>query len=509
MKLIRLLCHRMTFVILCMLLQLALLGSMLIIFREDFVYFYAFSVVVSAAIVLYIINDRANPAYKIAWIIPILLFPVFGGALYLVFSHSGLSRREKKQMAKSLFRTSTLVIDPDAMDKLQETSATAAAQSRYLQNYAFCPPCRHTETEYLSSGETMFAQIKAAMESAEKYIFLDYFIIEPGIMWNDVLDILKRKAAQGVDCRVIYDDMGCMFTLPPKYYRTLEREGIRCRVFNPFRPVLDSRFNNRSHRKILSVDGRIAFTGGINLADEYINEKERFGHWKDTAVMLRGDAAWYMTANYLCMWDHLDGKRHDFAPFQPALPSEDCLNSPGFVQPYADNPLDDEPVGENVYINLLYKAKRYVYITTPYLVIDNEMMTALCSAAKSGVDVRLITPHIPDKWYVHAVTRHTYPQLVESGVRIFEYTPGFIHAKSFVVDDEYAVIGTINLDYRSLYLHFENAVWMYCTKAVGQMQEDFLKTQTVSQEITQEQCRAVPFYRRLGRSVLSVFSPLL
>lgn len=335
---------------------------------------------------------------------------------------------------------------------------------------------------------------------------MEYFIIQEGKMWNTILDILKEKAAQGVDIRVIYDDMGCIMTLPNGYNKKLESYGIKCSVFNPFVPILSSKFNTRDHRKICVIDGNVGFTGGINLADEYINAYEKHGHWKDTSVMLKGEGVFALTAMFLSMWDYLHGEKEDYSKYYP---TEWDTSAPGYVQPFTDNPLDDEAVGETVYLNLINKAKHYVYITTPYLILDSEMITALSIAAKSGVDVRIITPHIADKWYVHAVSRAHYEILTEAGVKIYEYTPGFIHAKTFVVDDDYAVVGTINLDYRSLYLHFECAAWMYQTDSVAAVKEDFFKTQQLSQEITLEECRKVSFARKLGRSVLRVFAPLM
>ena len=328
-------------------------------------------------------------------------------------------------------------------------------------------------------------------------------------MWDTILEILKEKVKQGVEVRVIYDDMGCIMTLPYRYDRKLEALGIQCCVFNPFIPVLTSRLNNRDHRKICVIDGHTGFTGGINLADEYINAYEKHGHWKDTAVLLRGEAVWNLTVMFLSMWDYIHGINEDFAPYKPSVHLTEQVESDGYVQPYSDNPLDGESVGETVYLNLINRAKRYVYINTPYLILDNEMATALRMAAKSGVDVRIVTPHIPDKWYVHAVTRAYYQMLLESGVRIYEYTPGFVHAKTFVVDDEYATVGTVNLDYRSLYLHFECGVLLYRSSSVAAVKEDYLKTLEVCQDVTLEECRRVPLIRQLGRAVLRVFAPLM
>ncbi len=509
-KLFRLLFHRLVFAGAALLLQMAILLVLLLRFSEYFVYFYGISVVVSIAIVLYIINNRSNPAYKIAWIIPIVLAPVFGGALYLLFGGNKLSRREQRRMQEMEENFSNIpFLTPSLRGELEALSPDALNQSEYIRRVAGGPPYRNTQVEYLPLGEVKFSRMLEELEKAEHFIFLEYFIIQEGKMWDPILEILARKAKAGLDVRVMYDDIGCMLTLPAHYKRTLEEKGIRCCVFNPFVPVLTSRLNNRDHRKICVIDGHTGFTGGINLADEYINAYPKHGHWKDTAVLLRGDAVASLTLMFLTLWDFSTGTKENYAPFMPRVHCPQAVESDGFVQPYTDSPLDGEAVGETVYMNLINKAKRYVYITTPYLIISNEMITALCTAAKSGVDVRIITPHIADKWYVHVLTRAYYEVLIEAGVRIFEYTPGFIHAKTFTVDGEYGVVGTINLDFRSLYLHFECAVWMYRCRCIGEMAEDFRKTQEISQEVTLAECQQVTPVTRLVRSVLRLFAPLM
>ena len=509
-KLFQLLFHRVVLVGLAILAQLAILLVMLLRFQEYFVYFYAISITVSVAAVLYIINNRSNPAYKIAWIIPILLVPVFGGIFYLMLGGNQVSRKEQRrlmEMGKNFEGIHQISLSRDV--DLKKESADAYNQSEYIRRITGAPPYQNTSVEYLPLGEIKFARMLEELEKAEHYIFLEYFIIQEGRMWDPILEVLERKAKAGLDVRVMYDDLGCMMTLPPHYKRVLEEKGIRCCVFNPFVPVLSSRLNNRDHRKICVIDGHTGFTGGINLADEYINAYPKHGHWKDTAVLLRGDAVWSLTLMFLSLWDYVRGTRDDYALYHPRRYQREPVASDGVVQPYTDSPLDDEAVGETVYLNLINKADRYVYITTPYLIISSEMITALATAAKSGLDVRIITPHVADKWYVHAVTRAYYEVLIEAGVRIYEYTPGFIHAKTFTVDDEYGVVGTINLDFRSLYLHFECAAWMYRCGCIPQMREDFLATQAVSQEVTLEECRGVGLVTRVVRSVLRVFAPLM
>ena len=507
-KILRFITQRVVITALLIVLQALLLFGFIWKLDNYFVYFYAGSVLLSLLITLGIINSKSNPAYKIAWLIPILLFPVFGGLIYLLFGSDRTGRYLRKKLQGIGTEMDNVIGEAHRRSGAEQLPPDAANQSRYISHCAYCPPYQNTTTEYLPLGEVKFERMVEELKKAKHYIFLEYFIIQEGKMWNTILDILRQKAAEGVDVRVIYDDMGCIMILPTGYDRTLEQMGIKCRIFNPFVPILSSRFNTRDHRKICVIDGNVGFTGGINLADEYINAYEKHGHWKDTSILLKGEAVFNLTVMFLSMWDYLDGTigKTDYIRYYPTVWDE---NAKGYVQPFADNPLDDEAVGETVYLNLINKAKRYVYITTPYLILSSEMFTALTSAAKCGVDVRIITPHVPDKWYVHAVSRSHYQPLIEAGVKIYEYTPGFIHAKTFVVDDDYAVVGTINLDYRSLYLHFECAVWMYQTPSVAQVRDDFFKTQQISQEITLEECRSLSFPRRLGRSVLRVFAPLM
>lgn len=490
--------------------QVALFVIMLAGFQEYFVYFYAICIVLSLLVVLYIVNDRSNPGYKIAWIILVLIVPVFGGLFYLLVSGSLMNRRVHKKMHVVEERIKAAAkADKEIIKELSYISEDAANEARYISRYAYSPLHKNTYTEYLPMGEIKFQKLIEELKKAEKFIFMEYFIIEEGIMWNSILEVLKEKASQGVDVRLIYDDMGCIMTLPYGYNRKLEAMGIKCCIFNPFKPVISSILNNRDHRKICVIDGHIGFTGGINLADEYINAYEKHGHWKDAALLIKGPAVWNLTSMFLSMWEYIKGVEEDYDLYKPEEEKLKAINSQGFVQPYCDNPLDNEPVGETVYLNLINKAKRYVYINTPYLIIDNEMVTSLCIAAKSGIDVRIVTPHIEDKWYAHMVTRAYYPVLLESGVKIYEYTPGFIHAKTFVVDDEYGVVGTVNLDYRSLYLHFECGAWLYKTESVLQIKEDYIKTLELCQEISLEECRKISLPVRFLRALLRVFAPLM
>jgi cardiolipin synthase len=356
------------------------------------------------------------------------------------------------------------------------------------------------------------------LEKAKKYIFLEFFIVREGEMFGAILSILERKAREGLEVRLIYDDLGCFFSLPPDFRQTMESKGIKCFVFNPFRPVLASLHNNRNHRKIIAIDGKVAFTGGVNIGDEYINAVNRFGRWKDAAIMLEGDGAWSFALIFLQMWNTSPDKKGDatlrdnYGAFFPrdAHPAVGASGrtGDGFVQPYSDNPVDDENVCEYVYIQIINRARKYVYINTPYLILDDSLLSALTLAAKSGVDVRIITPHRWDKWVVAFTSRSYYRQLISAGVKVYEYTSGFNHGKTFVSDDTVATVGTANLDFRSLYLHFECGVIVYRGESIQAVKEDFLRTVPISHEITLRECSRNVF-QRVFSNVLRIFAPLM
>ena len=506
-KLLYILFHRSVLVGLALLAQIVVLILMVVSFSEHAVGMYWFFIFLSVAASLAIICSRMEPGYKIAWLLLILPFPVLGGVFYLLVGGGSVPRRTKKRMQWMIQKTEQVLREDFKADDLLPLGGDAAGQATYLEQRAHCPAYTNTETEYFPLGDKAFPRMLEELEKAEKYIFLEYFILQPGVFWDSILAILERKAAQGVEVRVIYDDMGCMFTLPRDYNETLSKKGIQCRAFNRFLPVMSLRLNNRDHRKFLIIDGKVGFTGGINLADEYINVRERFGHWKDSAILLEGDAVWSMTVMFLTMWDHVAGWDEDFSFFRPA--AAPVRPWTGYVQPYTDTPLDREAVGQAVYLNMIGKARKYIYITTPYLVIDVATNTALCNAAKSGVDVRIITPHIPDKRYVFEVTRAHYPPLLEAGVRIYEYTPGFIHAKNFVVDDRFATVGTVNLDYRSLFLHFEDGVWLCEAPCIQDIRRDFEETLRVCQRISLRQRKYFNPIIQLYRNILRIFAPLM
>jgi cardiolipin synthase len=486
--------------------QAGVLITMFLLFRSYFAYYYVVCIAITIGVTLHIARSDSNPAYKIAWIIPLMLFPIFGGLFYLVYGKRRPTKRQRENLAEAQkHMTDALSSRGSAAQEMESEKQDAAIQSRYITEYALTPPYRGTRTKYFPLGEDMFEHMVAELECAERFIFMEYFIIREGKMWNTILDILVRKAAQGVDVRLIYDDIGCLFTLPKSYEKQLEAKGIRCCVFNRFNNIFSSSFNNRDHRKICVIDGNVGYTGGINLADEYINNIVKYGHWKDSAIALRGEAVWSLTCMFLSYWELLSGEKDDYSRFVPTK------NAPsgGYIQPYYDTPVDDEQTGENVYMHIIARAKKYVYITTPYLIIGSEMMSNLTSAAKSGLDVRIITPAVPDKKLVYAVTRSYYEPLLKAGVRIYEYTPGFIHAKNFVCDDEIAVVGTINLDFRSLYLHHECGVWMYDDSAVYDVREDFEKTLAVSREVHLSDLHREHGLKWFFMSILRIFAPLM
>ncbi len=499
--------QRVVVVSLSLLIQLVVFALMIWKFQDENDVLAAILILISVVVALVIIDKNTNPAYKIAWLIPILLFPVFGGLMYLMLGGNRLSQRQKRKMEQVESRLrENLPQDPGVAGRLVEQDPDAAIQSAYIRSSCGCPIYADTVTVYYPLGDDAYPAMLEALKQAEKFIYLEYFIIGEGVMWEGILEILKHKAAQGVDVRVMYDDFGCITVLPMGYKKQLEAWGIQCCVFGPYIPIVSARLNNRDHRKLLIVDGKVGFTGGINLADEYINQKLRFGHWKDNAIELRGSAVWSMTVMFLTLWDYVRGTEDTIPALQPPAPAPE---GKGCVQPYTDNPMDDEPVGGGVYMNLITRANKYIHIMTPYLIIDYGMTQSLVNAAKSGVEVIILTPHIPDKWYVHAVTRAHYEVLVEGGVKVYEYTPGFLHSKVFSVDGKFATVGTVNLDYRSLYLHFENGVFLWEADCVRDVEQDFQETMAQSQEVTREDCRSTSIFVRLGRAVLRVFAPLM
>lgn len=444
---------RILFLALAVVVQAAVIVIPYVFLKHYIVHFNGVFRLVSVFVVLYILKSDINPVYKIPWIVLLLALPVFGGVLYIIYGRLHFSKKDIMTFVDINNKCKeALALRPSANDSLEKEAPLIYPQAKYLLDYALAPTYNNTETTYFPLGDDMFPVMLSELNKAEKFIFMEYFIIEDGLMLNSILDILKEKASRGVDVRFMYDSLGSIAKAPVDIVRDLRKAGIRCFEFNTFRSILDNRYNNRDHRKICVIDGNVGFTGGVNLADEYINVKTIYGHWKDTAIMIKGDAVWSLTNMFLTLWDGINKCDEDFRKY---LPDIDVKTDNGYVIPYTDFPIDNETVGKSVYLNMINRANRYIYIMTPYLILDNTMATSLCDAAKSGIDVRLITPGIADKKLVNLLTKSYYDKLIEAGVKIYEYTPGFVHAKIFVSDDETAVVGTINLDYRSLAHHLK------------------------------------------------------
>ncbi len=465
--------------------------------------------VLGLIIVIDLVNSSKNQSISIAWIIIILLLPGFGALLYLLFANKQIPKGLRGLNEQKIINPKQVIPqDKDLMLEIKSQSSTMHKQVDYILKNGSFPVYDDTCVEYYAVGEDKLASMLVELEKAEKYIFLEYFIIREGLMWNSMLNVLIKKVREGVDVRIMYDDFGTIQNLPEDYKQTLESYGIKVHIFNRLRPIMMVQMNNRDHRKILSIDGKVGYLGGINLGDEYVNKLERFGHWKDSAIKLEGAAVWSLTVMFLQFWNvlnNIDESDDELEKYNPNY----RVKSKGYVQPYSDSPSDGEPLGENIHLNFMINAKKYLYIMTPYLIPSYEMKRMLNLNSKSGVDVRIIVPHTPDKWYVHMVTRSNYKEFIESGIRIFEYKPGFIHSKNLLADGTSGIIGSTNVDFRSYYLNFESGALMYKTEAVDGLVKDFEKTFEQSIEITMEDVESTPWYTRILQQILGLFSPLL
>ncbi|MGN1346659.1 MAG: cardiolipin synthase [Eubacteriales bacterium] len=470
-------------------------------------YFYLLAWATEVACVVNIIASDDNPDYKIPWLLFVLILPIAGFMLYFIFYSRTLQKRFIRRL-NTMKNRGYQKDDEQLFTQMREENPRAYSQAKMLCNISDAHLFTDTKQTYFPLGDDVYQNMLDDLAGARKFIYLEYFIIEEGKFWNSILDVLKEKAKQGVEVRVLYDDVGCMCTLPGDYPKTLRSYGIQATPFSRLRGAADSEFNNRSHRKILVIDGNIGYTGGINLADEYINEMVKYGHWKDTAVRLEGEAVWELTKLFLVDFGinvrKLPDDRNDLYP--------SCQNGgePGYMVPFGDgpNPIYTRRVGKSVIQNMLYGATKSVYMTTPYLIIDNDLCQDIENTALRGVDVKIIVPHIPDKKIVFGMTRSFYKRLMDAGVAIYEYKPGFIHAKSYLADDEIAMIGTINLDYRSLVHHFENGVWMYNCSLVRDLRSDFDDTLAKSIRITPEMLKTNVIQKSI-RSIVRIFAPML
>ena len=509
-KLINIIFSQKTTIILMLLLQFVQIFVMFTILNENYNYLSILFSTLGIGVAIYIVNTDRNPAYKLAWIVPLLIFPVFTSILYLILANQPYKRKvSNAYVKKNLDTRCYLPEDTDLTEKIKTEDPELYRLVRYLDDSAGFPAYGCEDVTYFPLGEDKFASMVTEMRKAEKFIFMEYFIVDDGEMWGEILDILVEKASAGVEVRLIVDGMGSQFTMPAKDKKAIEKAGGRVIIFNKFRPMISTIQNNRDHRKILVIDGNVGFTGGVNIADEYINRLIRFGHWKDTAIMIRGQAVWNLTMMVLQMWEVITHESTDYEKYRPSLSYENT-SSQGIIVPYSDTPLDSEKIGRMVYMSMINTSKKYLYISTPYFIPDNEILTSLELAAKSGVDVRIITPHIPDKWYIQCITRSYYIELLNMGVKVYEYVPGFIHAKNCLSDDKRAVVGTINFDYRSLYLHFEDAAFMQDTACIPDIKQDFDDLfKNKCHRITYDDVRRLSFASRFMSVILRIFAPLL
>lgn len=496
-------------IVLAILVELAVMILPVILLGDFLRHFYLGLAIFTLIMMIYLFNSKMDSTAKLTWMLIISVLQV-AGALMLLFTQTNAGHRMIRERSERMIRESKDAIpqDPQVTARLREEDNFTDDLLTYLNRSGCFPAFAETETTYFPQGEDKFEAMLRELRKAEKYIFMEYFIIEEGYMWGKILEILIAKAKAGVDVRVMYDGMCEISTLPANYCKLLQAEGIQARSFAPIRPFISSHYNYRDHRKICVIDGKVGFNGGVNLADEYINRIERFGHWKDTAIMLKGDAVRSLTLMFLQMWN-MGKEEPDFSQAAEASTPEEGLNPSGYVIPFADCPLDEDKVGEAVYTDILYRAGQYVHVMTPYLILDGELETALKYAGQRGIDVKLILPGIPDKKLAYSLAKSHYRSLLEAGVKIYEYTPGFVHAKVWTSDDVKAVVGTINLDYRSLYHHYECATYMYKTDCIPDIERDFQETLKQCRQVTEESIRGTKASYKIMGAVAKLIAPLM
>lgn len=498
-------------VVVLILIQITLIFGAILLLDDRFYFVSAVNTLISVVAMLALINNDQNPSAKLPWVILVFMVPVLGGIFYMLFGSKFAARKLKAANIKLEAETAHYLPENEhIMYQIREKDHAVASQMHYIQNTTNMPVYGNTEAHFYSPADDWFPVLIEELEKAENFIFMEYFIVQEGKFWDKILETLVDKAAKGVEVRMMFDDVGCLQTLPANYSNHLESLGVKCQVFNPIKAKFDISINNRDHRKITVVDGKTSFIGGSNLADEYINEVVHFGHWKDSILLFRGEAVWNSTVMFLQSWNLFRQTDTDYTKYKVA--KEDipvAVGSKGFAQPFGDTPYDKEYTGESAYINMVNLATDYAYITTPYFIVDNEMVTALTLAAKRGVDVRICLPHMPDKWYVHLMSQAYYPTLIKAGVKIMEYTPGFVHAKTIVADDKIAMVGTINFDYRSFYHHFECGVIIYDSPAVSEIKKDFLKTEEICIIMNIEEDEKFSPVKGLLRSILRLVAPLM
>lgn len=499
-------------VIILLLMQAGFVVFAFLSLYEHFIYIYLTLTALAIALVGYIASSNENAGYKIAWLVPFVVFPGFMALVYIFVKTQNSRRSLKKKVQRKIIQTEKFLIQDKKIysNILENEDRSFARMSHYIANFGKFPTYRNTTAQYFRCGEEQFKVLLEELKKAKHFIFIEYFIVENGTMWSQILKILMKKVKEGVDVRFMYDGVGAQTILPGKYDETLRYYGIKCKVFNPFVPFMTTVQNNRDHRKIVVIDGHTAFTGGTNLADEYINEKVKYGYWKDSAVMIKGDAVWSFTMMFFQMWELDENKSSNYIDYSPHKYHYDSFESDGYVIPYGDSPLDNETLGKMIYLDIINKAKDYVYFTAPYLIIDSELTTALGYAAKSGVDVRIVVPGIPDKWYIQKISNCYYKELLDLGVKFYRFKPGFVHTKDCVSDDKIATVGTVNLDYRSLYLHFEDGAVFYKNRIVRDVKKDITDMiENNSTEITIRDLNNRNIIDKIFSGVLKIFGPLL
>lgn len=502
---------RTTILVLLLLVQLlALFIGFAILDNKIIILNYAFGFL-AIIILIYVVNARQNTSFKLMWIIFILAAPVAGVIFYIFTKIQPGSRYISKRINELLIEENEYLIPKtETVLKIRGESRRDLGLFRYIYEKGNYPMYDNASIRYFRLGEEKYQEMLRQLKEAKEFIFLEYFIIDKGEMWDTILDILAEKVKEGVEVRLMYDGTCTLSLLPKNYPKQMQKLGIKCRVFSPMLPFLSTHQNNRDHRKILVIDGRVAFTGGINLADEYINKRERFGHWKDTAIMVKGEAVNSFTIMFLQMWNIYHHSKTDYEKYvRYGFPTDPSMRNGGYIVPYGDSPFDSEEVGKKVYLDIINNSKEYVDIMTPYLILDEEMTNALIYAAQRGVVVRLILPHIPDKKYAYLLARTHYAELIRQGVKVYEYLPGFIHAKVFSSDNEKAVVGTINLDFRSLYLHFECAAYIWKNPVIEDINADFRETFRKCKLMTLDDCKHYNIIWKILGKILRFIAPLM
>ena len=489
-------------IVLSIIVQVALYAVIYVFLTKYLVYLNIVFIIAGVLLVLFLIKDSKNYSFNLPWIVILLLSPVVGSLLYILLGRNKIRSKTLRNVRNSERESEKYLIQDEDIRKQFDHNT----KLKYISDYAGYPVTTNNDIEYYPLGEDAFKVMIQELEKAKKFIFFEYFIVSEGKMWNSILKILEDKAHQGVDVRVMYDDLGCLATLPSNYSKKLESKGIKCIPFNHLHPFAGIIMNNRDHRKILVIDGKVAFSGGINIADEYINERVVYGHWKDNAMKIEGDAVWNYTVMFLTMWNAYRNEDEDYNTFKYNFEEKGIHK--GFVVPYGETPFDREVTGEDIYLNIINQAEKYVYIFTPYLIIDTDMINSLCLAAKRGVDVRIVIPGVPDKKVVYTVSESYILPLVNAGVKVYKYTPGFIHAKVFVSDDHIATCGTINMDYRSLYLHFECGCYMEDCDVIPYIKKDVDETIEKSYEVTLRDCFRGKI-KAMWQAVLRLVAPLM